>query len=127
MLTLIVLIWVNDIFAYLSGKIIGRHPLSSSISPGKTIEGFIGGLTFSILSAYIISMFMDNASTLNWMIIGASVSITATIGDLFESKLKREAGVKDSGSIFPGHGGMLDRFDSLLFSAPVFLFLHLIF
>lgn len=122
---ILVLIWINDSFAFLVGKNIGKRKLFPSVSPKKTIEGFIGGLVFSLIVAYLIGMQTALFSTLNWLIIGAIVSIIGTIGDLMESKFKRQANVKDSGSIMPGHGGLLDRLDSLLFAAPfVYLYIH---
>ena len=126
LILLIIIIWVNDIFAYLTGNVIGKHPLSKNISPGKTIEGFLGGILFSVLTGYIIAQYIENANEIKWMAISVVIAITSTLGDLFESKIKRETAVKDSGNVFPGHGGMLDRFDSLLFSAPAFLLLYLI-
>jgi len=104
-LNVLVLIWTNDSFAFIVGKNFGKQKLFKSISPKKTIEGFIGGLLFSLLAAYIISIYEDIFTTLNWMIIALIVSILGTIGDLIESKFKRQANVKDSGNIMPGHGG----------------------
>ena len=110
------------------GKNIGKRKLFSSVSPKKTIEGFIGGLVFSLIVAYLIALQTALFSILNWLIIGAMISIIGTIGDLMESKFKRQANIKDSGNIMPGHGGLLDRLDSLLFAAPfVYLYInHLI-
>ncbi|WP_461534304.1 phosphatidate cytidylyltransferase [Sinomicrobium sp.] len=113
-----ILIWVNDTFAYLVGRSIGRVKLFPSISPKKTVEGFIGGCIFTVLGAYIISNYNSNMNTLQWIIMALIVVITGSIGDLVESKFKRMAGVKDSGAILPGHGGLLDRLDSLIFMAP---------
>ncbi|MDA9339636.1 phosphatidate cytidylyltransferase [Polaribacter sp.] len=126
-LNILILIWVNDSFAFIVGKNFGKRKLFVSISPKKTIEGFIGGLVFSISTAYIISRYVTNYSLLNWIVIAIIVSIIGTIGDLIESKFKRQANIKDSGSIMPGHGGILDRFDSLLFAAPfVYLYINFI-
>ena len=127
---LFILIWTNDTFAYIVGKSIGKHKLFEKISPKKTIEGFIGGITFAIVAGYLISRFyikaslqFSNKSILIWTIIAVIVGVMGTIGDLIESKFKRIAGVKDSGKIMPGHGGILDRLDSVIFVAPfVFLF-----
>ncbi len=127
---LFILIWTNDTFAYIVGKSIGKHKLFEKISPKKTIEGFIGGITFAIVAGYLISRYYIKASLqfsdksiLIWTIIAVIVGVMGTIGDLIESKFKRIAGVKDSGKIMPGHGGMLDRLDSVIFVAPfVFLF-----
>ena len=126
-LNILVLIWVNDSFAFLVGKNFGKTKLFVSVSPKKTIEGFVGGLIFSLIAAFIISKYLTIFSTINWMIIAAIVSIIGTIGDLIESKFKRQANIKDSGNIMPGHGGMLDRLDSLLFAAPfVYLYINFI-
>lgn len=128
MVFLVSLIWVNDSFAFLIGKNFGKHKLFVSVSPKKTVEGFFGGLLFSLLAAYIISLFNTDFSSLYWIIIGILLSVFGTIGDLVESKFKRQAKLKDSGSIMPGHGGILDRLDSLLFAAPfVYLFINYIF
>lgn len=118
------MIWCNDTFAYICGKLFGKHKLYEKISPKKTIEGFIGGLIFTQIAAFIMFKYLDvqNTSLLFWMCIGLGISIIGTIGDLVESKYKRQANIKDSGSIMPGHGGILDRLDSILFAAP-FLFL----
>ena len=126
-LNILVLIWVNDSFAFLVGKNFGKRKLFESVSPKKTIEGFLGGLIFSLIAAFIISKYVTIFSPLNWMIISVIVSSFGTIGDLIESKFKRQAGIKDSGNIMPGHGGMLDRLDSLLFVAPfVYLYINFI-
>jgi len=132
---LLILIWTNDTFAYIVGKSIGKHKLFEKISPKKTIEGFFGGLIFAIFAGYLISMYLIKPSTqfsdksiLIWMIIAAIVGVMGTIGDLIESKFKRIAGVKDSGKIMPGHGGVLDRLDSVIFVAPfIFLFYKILY
>lgn len=113
-----ILIWVNDSFAYLVGRTLGRHKLFPSVSPKKTIEGFLGGLFFAILTAYFLEKYEPILNPLQWMILATVIVIAGSIGDLVESKLKRTAGVKDSGGLLPGHGGMLDRLDSLIFAAP---------
>ncbi len=126
-ISILVLIWVNDSFAFFVGKNLGKRKLFQSVSPKKTIEGFVGGLVFSIIASFIISKYNEDFSALNWMIIAAFVSFIGTIGDLVESKFKRQANVKDSGTIMPGHGGVLDRLDSLLFAAPfVYLYINFI-
>ena len=126
-LNILILIWINDSFAYLVGKNFGRRKLFESVSPKKTIEGFLGGLSFSIGTGYLISHYVQDYSTQNWIIIAMIVSVIGTIGDLVESKFKRQANIKDSGNIMPGHGGILDRLDSLLFAAPfVYLYINFI-
>jgi phosphatidate cytidylyltransferase len=132
---LFILIWTNDTFAYIVGKSMGKHKLFEKISPKKTIEGFFGGLIFAIFAGYLISMYLikpsaqfSDKSILIWMIIAAIVGVVGTIGDLIESKFKRIAGVKDSGKIMPGHGGVLDRLDSVIFVAPfIFLFYKILY
>jgi phosphatidate cytidylyltransferase len=132
---LFILIWTNDTFAYIVGKSIGKHKLFEKISPKKTIEGFFGGLVFAIFAGTLISIYLiepkeqfSNKSILIWSIIAAIVGVIGTIGDLIESKFKRIAGVKDSGKIMPGHGGILDRLDSVIFAAPfIFLFYKILY
>jgi phosphatidate cytidylyltransferase len=131
---LFILIWTNDTFAYIVGKSIGRTKLFEKISPKKTVEGFLGGIVFAVLAGYLISKYYIRAnpqfserSILIWTSIAVIVGIVGTIGDLIESKFKRIAGVKDSGSIMPGHGGILDRLDSVIFVAPIiFLFYQIL-
>ena len=131
---LFILIWTNDTFAYIVGKSIGRTKLFERISPKKTIEGFLGGILFAVLAGYLISKYYIKANTqfsdrsiLIWTTIAVIVGVIGTIGDLIESKFKRIAGVKDSGSIMPGHGGILDRLDSAIFVAPIiFLFYQIL-
>ena len=113
-----ILVWVNDTFAYVVGKLIGRTKLFPSVSPKKTIEGSFGGLIFALVAAYFISKYVDILSVKNWMILALVIVIMGSLGDLLESKFKRMAGVKDSGAILPGHGGILDRLDSLVYAAP---------
>lgn len=119
------LLWANDIFAYLTGKLLGKHKLFPRISPGKTIEGCLGGLVFTVIAMTIFAHYAD------WLPLSAAIGMAAiavvfgTLGDLCESMLKRQAGVKDSGKLIPGHGGILDRFDSVLFSVP-FIFVYLL-
>ncbi len=132
---LFILIWTNDTFAYIVGKSIGRTKLFEKISPKKTVEGFLGGILFAILAGYLISKYYIKAnpefsdrSILIWISIAVIVGIIGTIGDLIESKFKRIAGVKDSGNIMPGHGGILDRLDSVIFVAPIiFLFYQILY
>ncbi|MBR0323113.1 MAG: phosphatidate cytidylyltransferase [Bacteroidales bacterium] len=128
------LIWVNDIFAYLTGVSIGRHKLCPRISPKKTIEGSIGGAVFTMLFAYVLNRFVLNVfffdnymSDIEVLLLALGVVVFGTLGDLTESMMKRHAGVKDSGNIIPGHGGILDRFDATFMAMPfVFLYLNLI-
>ncbi|SEP34241.1 phosphatidate cytidylyltransferase [Flavobacterium sp. CF108] len=132
---LFVLIWTNDTFAYLVGKSMGKHKLFERVSPKKTIEGFLGGMVFAAFAGFLISKLyiqpspaFSGKSILIWTIIALIVSIFGTIGDLIESKFKRIAGIKDSGSIMPGHGGILDRLDSVIFVAPIiFLFYQILY
>ncbi|WP_416440614.1 phosphatidate cytidylyltransferase [Leeuwenhoekiella sp. A16] len=122
---LFVLIWTNDTFAYIVGKSFGRHKLFPSISPKKTIEGFFGGLIFACVASYFIHKFTHSLNFNIWLSLALVMSTLGTLGDLIESKLKREAGVKDSGTLMPGHGGLYDRLDSILFASP-FIYLVLI-
>ncbi len=113
-----ILIWLNDTGAYCIGSTMGRHRLCERLSPKKSWEGFLGGMIFCIIGGIVYALCSDD-SYIAWAIFGFLVSIMATLGDLFESMLKRSAGVKDSGKLIPGHGGVLDRIDSLLFVLPV--------
>ena len=127
LISIIVLIWTNDTFAYLVGKNIGKNKLFPSVSPKKTIEGFAGGLVFTIIGGVLLANYYIIASTLFiWIVIAAIVSIFSTLGDLIESKLKRVAGIKDTGNIMPGHGGILDRLDSIIFVIPFINLFYLI-
>lgn len=126
LLGVFVLIWVNDTGAYFVGKNFGKQKLFPSVSPKKTVEGFMGGLFFACVTSYFIATFTDTLDFTHWLILGIIASVFGTLGDLIESKFKRQAGVKDSGVIMPGHGGLLDRLDSIIFAAPFFyLFLRL--
>lgn len=121
-----ILVWVNDTFAYLIGKNFGKQKLFPSISPKKTVEGFLGGLFFSCVASYFIANFTELLDSTNWLILSIVISVFGTLGDLIESKFKRQANVKDSGVIMPGHGGLLDRLDSIIFAAPfIYLFLRI--
>lgn len=120
-LLIIFSLWINDTMAYIVGSMIGKTPLSK-ISPKKTWEGTIGGVILTIVVICLIAYFTKRISIADAGIMSGIAAITGTVGDLFESKLKRMAGLKDSGNIMPGHGGFLDRFDSLLF-ASVFVWL----
>jgi phosphatidate cytidylyltransferase len=119
-----ILLWTNATAAYLVGITLGKHRLFERISPKKSWEGFIGGIVVNAAMAYLISGWLGVVEKSGWVIIGVIISVTGTYGDLIESMLKRSIGVKDSGSIMPGHGGFLDRFDSVVISFPmVYLFI----
>jgi phosphatidate cytidylyltransferase len=130
-LSVFIFLWVNDSGAYCCGSLLGKHKLFPRISPGKSWEGSIGGGVFVLLAAWLISFITTqkgittNLTTLQWMGMGLVVAVFGTWGDLIESLFKRTLGIKDSGNILPGHGGMLDRFDSSLLAIPavvVYLF-----
>lgn len=123
-LGIILLIWLNDSAAYLVGSFIGKNKLYERISPGKTWEGTIGAAVITMACSYIISLWFQELAFIHWLVIALIVAVLGTAGDLVESMLKRQASVKDSGKIMPGHGGILDRFDSLLFVSP-FIYAYL--
>ena len=126
-LLVFVLLWTNDTFAYLVGRLLGKHKLFERISPGKTIEGSVGGLLFTLVGVIVFSHYASWLTLTEAVGMGLIAVVFGTLGDLCESMLKRQAGVKDSGKLIPGHGGVLDRFDSVLFSMPfVFVFLLLL-
>lgn len=117
------IVFAGDIGAFYSGKFFGRHKLSPSISPGKTIEGSVGGMIFSVIVGYIfMRLFLPHLNNPMIFLLFIVVNMSAQTGDLFESQLKRTGKIKDSGNILPGHGGILDRIDALLFAAPVTYF-----
>ncbi|RKS03458.1 phosphatidate cytidylyltransferase [Flavobacterium sp. 102] len=127
-ISILVIIWSNDTFAYLVGITMGKNKLFERISPKKTIEGFVGGVIFAVVAGILLAEFYLHEPTTRWIIIAMIVSAFGTLGDLIESKFKRIAGVKDSGNIMPGHGGFLDRLDSIIFVAPfVYLFYQIIY
>jgi len=113
-------IWAGDSAAYYSGRALGRHKLAPKISPKKTVEGAMGGLIASIVAGVFLGQWLLGETTGTLVVVSMLCAIAGQIGDLAESALKRSAGVKDSSAILPGHGGILDRLDSLLFAAPVF-------
>ena len=116
-LGLFLIIWGNDTFAYLVGSMIGKHKMFPTISPKKSWEGFVGGMIGSLAIGALIYHFAGKSIVI-WLLFAVIISLFSTFGDLFESIIKRKFEVKDSGNIIPGHGGMLDRFDSFLFAAP---------
>jgi phosphatidate cytidylyltransferase len=116
-IVLISSIWINDTMAYIVGSFIGKTPLSP-ISPKKTWEGTIGGAILCIVVVSLVGHLWLKATLIDLVVISSIAALIGTLGDLFESKLKRLAGVKDSGQIMPGHGGFLDRFDSLILATP---------
>ena len=120
-----VLIWTNDTFAYIVGKNFGRNKLYEQISPNKTIEGFLGGLIFSCIGGYFIFKYTHYRDVPFWLGMAIILTIFGTMGDLIQSKFKRQAGVKDSGKLMPGHGGLYDRLDSIIFSSP-FIYAYLL-
>jgi phosphatidate cytidylyltransferase len=123
LLYLFSLVWIADIGAYFSGRRFGKHKLAPAISPGKTWEGLIGGLLANLLWIIGVYQFASGwgLGLPQFLLIGLATSLISVVGDLFESILKREAGVKDSGKLLPGHGGVLDRVDSVIAAAPVFV------
>ena len=122
------LIWISDSAAYVFGVTFGKRPLFKTVSPKKSIEGFIGGLSFAIILSIIFSFYLSlNITLLQWIILGLLTGCTGTLGDLVQSQFKREAGVKDSGNLLPGHGGLYDRMDSIIFAAPIIYLTLIIF
>ena len=115
-IALFVFIWANDSGAYLIGIMFGKHKLLERISPKKSWEGFLGGLSFAIISAFVFAHYYPHIALYHWIAMSIGVVVFGTFGDLFESLIKRSVEVKDSGRLLPGHGGFLDRFDSLLFA-----------
>lgn len=120
------LVWTNDTFAYLSGNIFGKHKLYEKVSPNKTWEGFAGGVAFAIIMGFILDQYIyvdAGYAPYFWVKSAIFIAPAAVAGDLFQSALKRKMKVKDTGTIMPGHGGILDRFDAILFALPVFYLL----
>ncbi|MCY4001626.1 MAG: phosphatidate cytidylyltransferase [Bacteroidetes bacterium] len=126
-ITVLVLVWASDIFAFFAGSFFGNRPLAPSISPGKTWEGFLGGVGGALLASVILSFMVDMPLAMTHLLILAIVcTLSGAVGDLAESRFKRFAGVKDSGVILPGHGGILDRFDGIIVAAPL-AYMYIIF
>lgn len=125
MLAYVFIIWGNDVFAYLVGMTLGRHRLCERLSPKKSWEGFFGGLLGAVAMGLLAAHLLD-VDYLRWALLALVAAIMAVLGDLAESMFKRAAGVKDSGRLIPGHGGVLDRFDAMLLSAPFVLVYMLI-
>lgn len=124
-LTVYALMWANDTFAYLTGSLLGKHKLFYRISPGKTVEGSLGGLLLTVVGFLIYNHYAQSMTLSAAIGLVLVAVVFGTLGDLCESMLKRQAGVKDSGKLIPGHGGILDRFDSVMFSIP-FVFTYLL-
>lgn len=130
-----ILVWSNDTFAYLIGKNLGKRKLLERISPKKTVEGFVGGMLGALLAGFVIFKVLENYRPMDaekyplwvWIVMAIIVAIFGTIGDLIQSKFKRQAGVKDSGIIMPGHGGLYDRLDSIIYASPfIYAFLLIV-
>ncbi|HEY7533057.1 MAG TPA: phosphatidate cytidylyltransferase, partial [Nitrospiraceae bacterium] len=124
LLFILLITWMADTGAYYVGKMFGRHLLAPTISPKKTVEGLIGGLTFAVITAYVTRSWIpaDSVGLISSVILGSLLTLAGLAGDLVESAIKRSTGAKDSSRLLPGHGGMLDRIDSLLFTAPTFYY-----
>lgn len=121
-----ILIWANDSFAYLIGKNFGKRKLLERISPKKTIEGFVGGATGAVMVSFFIFNYTQLFTLSAWITMAILVSVLGTFGDLIQSKFKRQAGVKDSGTLMPGHGGIYDRLDSVIYTSPfIYAFLEI--
>lgn len=121
------LIWANDTCAYVIGKSFGKHKLLERISPKKTIEGFLGGMLGALIAGFVIFKVTHIYTLPIWLTLAVIASVFGTIGDLIQSKFKRQAGVKDSGMLMPGHGGLYDRLDSVVYASPfIFAFLEIV-
>ncbi len=126
-LSIFIFLWCSDSGAYFVGSAIGRTKLFERISPKKSWEGSIGGGILALVAAYVLSLYYPTLGTFEWMGMATVVVVTGTWGDLIESCMKREMGIKDSGNILPGHGGILDRFDSAILAIPsVIIYLHIL-
>ncbi len=119
-ITVLVVVWASDIFAFFAGSFFGKHSMAPTISPGKTWEGFLGGIAGAILAVFILNATVEMPLNLiHLLILGTVCTLSGAVGDLAESRFKRVADVKDSGIILPGHGGILDRFDGIIVAAPL--------
>jgi phosphatidate cytidylyltransferase len=123
--TVLLAVWAGDTLAYFGGRLFGRHKMAPTTSPGKTWEGFVFGTAATIFVAFVALYKQHFLSISDSIVLGAAIAVAAPLGDLFESLLKRDAGVKDSGHLLGGHGGMLDRLDAFLFAAPAAYFVIL--
>ena len=119
LMSLFIIVWTNDTFAYLTGRFFGKRKLFERISPKKTWEGTLGGISFALIAGVLVASFLG-MDMIFWLIGAFLIAVTSIYGDLFESLLKRSVGVKDSGNILPGHGGILDRFDAVIYAIPFF-------
>ncbi len=119
LIAVLVMVWVTDTFAYFVGMLFGKHRGLIKASPKKSLEGFVGGFSFCVLTGYIFTLFFVQLELNFILLVAVFIGIFAQLGDIFASSFKRDCGVKDSGNILPGHGGVIDRFDSLLLVAPV--------
>lgn len=118
LLGIFIILWLNDAGAYFVGKAIGKHKISPKVSPGKSWEGWIGGIVIGALSTLIITKYLTVMDQKDWLILAVIIGVTGLIGDLVESSWKRHLGIKDSGTLMPGHGGFLDRLDSFIYCIP---------
>jgi phosphatidate cytidylyltransferase len=125
--TVLLAVWAGDTFAYFGGRLLGRHKMAPTTSPGKTWEGFVFGTAATMFVVFVAVYDQDFLTIAESLVLGGVIAVAAPLGDLFESLLKRDAGVKDSGSLLGGHGGMLDRLDAFLFAAPAAYFTILAF
>lgn len=120
---IVVVTELNDVFQYLMGKFFGKHKITPTISPNKTLEGFIGGVLLTVVLSTILGFYLLKTDIFVNTIIGVILGISGFSGDIFMSYLKRKANIKDTGTLLPGHGGLLDRMDSLIFNAPIFFWI----
>lgn len=128
LLLLVIPTELNDVFQYLTGKAFGRRKITPNISPNKTLEGFVGGLLFTTLLCNLLGLFLlPGKSFLFYTLLGILIGVLGFFGDIFMSYIKRDAGVKDTGNLIPGHGGLLDRIDSLMFITPIYFWLIIYF